>query len=108
MNIKEILNKLAKLILKDELTESENQIINLTDQNINQEEQIKELLIELDRLNNSNKSLDEIYYTTKYPEEKILYTRTDKLGTNEIDVRAFIQPFNHKYPKLMIGEIQVN
>lgn len=99
MNIKEVLKNIARSILKDELIELDNQIINLTDLNINQSEQIEELSIELTRLTNQDKSADEIYYTTKYPEEKITYTRTDKLGTHEIDVRTFLQPINHKYPK---------
>lgn len=63
-------------------------------------EELDELNLKINKLNSKieKKSEDEIYYNNKYPTLNVAYKRIDKLGSGAIDVRAFLQPYNHYYP----------
>jgi len=72
------------------------------------DKEISKLKNELDELKKED-SLEE-YYNTKYPIQNIVYRRTDKFGTTNIDVRNFIMPNDFNLPKFVgtDDEIAIN
>ena len=47
-----------------------------------------------------NKTSKRNFYNDKYPKKNLLYKRTEPEGTYQIDVRMFLNPKNHRLPKI--------
>ncbi len=84
-----IIEQIATWILQNQINDYLNQISTLTGNNNTLKDQV-------DKLTYPNPK--QKYYETKYPSVNITYAKTDILGTFQIDVRQFIQPYNFMFP----------